>query len=91
MIYKAITTGQVGTTADLSCPSGLFAVSLVSDVTNSCNVIVRKDSGSGAVVFDADAKQSVWYAGPFHADGATTLHLTVAGTNGTAQLFEVID
>ena len=91
MIYKAITTGQVTTTADIDCPSGLFAVSLVSDVSNSCNVIVKKDTSGGAVVFDADAKQSVWYAGPFHADGATELHLTVAGTGATAQLFEVIE
>ena len=91
MIYKAITAGQVTTTAEISCPSGLFAVSLVADGTNSANAIVKKDTSGGAVVFDADAVQSVWYAGPFHADGATELHLTLAGTGGTAQLFEVIE
>ena len=90
MHLKAITTGQVGTTTSIDCPSGEFAISMFADGTNQGTFVVRKDTSGGNIVFEMDSDQALVAGAIYHADGAVVLHLTVSGTNATAQLFEAV-
>tara|TARA_R100001244_G_scaffold126276_1_gene96590 strand:- start:311 stop:586 length:276 start_codon:yes stop_codon:yes gene_type:complete len=90
MILKAITTGQVGTTASIQCPSGNFSISVFADGTNQGTYTVKKDTSSGDIVFEMDSDVALSAGTVYSALGATVLHLTVAGTNATAQVFEAV-
>jgi hypothetical protein len=90
MHLKAITTGQVGTTASISCPSGNFAINTFANGTNEGSYTVRKDTSGGAVVLEITSDTAIPAGAVYNALGATTLHLTVSGTDATAQLFEAV-
>ncbi len=91
MILKPIMpNGRIAGTGTLPCPSRMLGGVLVSaDGTNAGVVTIRKDSSTGAIIFDQSAIVPTFWQAPILA--SDVIYYSISGTGCTAMLYEWID
>lgn len=75
-------TGQVGDAGTIG------GVLITTDGTNAADVVLRKNDGAGAILFDISTKTPIFVVAPIKVDDTATVHYTISGTGAAAMLYE---
>ena len=88
MNLLAITDGSVTSTGTVQAPNYMIGgVLITADGTNDTTVVLRKDGASGKQIFKIVTKNPMFVVAPISTEGTQTVHYSVSGTGGAAQLY----
>ncbi len=87
-MQRPITNGLVSGADIINIPSGVLGgVMLGADNTNAATTVLRRDSETGPIIFQAVTKAPLWVPCQIIV-GSTRLYYSVSGTGAGSQIYE---
>ncbi len=81
-------SNTVTLTGQVSAAGTIGGVLISTDGTNAAVVVLRKNDGSGTILFDISTKTPIFVVAPIRVDDTVTVHYAISGTGASAMLYE---